>query len=500
MAVIITIKGIDRTDNVVWDSIKIRNLLTRQIDTCSLIIKEQGTKTFVPRQGSEIVVTDSGTKIFAGIIIRVESVPMALGMIRHNVECADYGWLLDKRLLSKGFARDTVNNIITDIHSTLGLSGDGITLNNVDAPITIDAVNFNYEYVSKILTQLADLISYDWYVDFDKDIHFFNKSANAAAFNLLDTDDSYIYNSLIIRRDLSQIKNSIIVRGGEYEGSQSTFDFELDGDQIVLPLGYKIKDLEATLSGNPLSVGQDSLDNADDFDILHNFQSAILRWKEPDKPSAGAIVKVGGKPILPVIIAAADDVAIAAQASLEGGSGIHEFKIEDRKLQTKRAGIDRANAELNAYATTLSEAEFRTTKSGLRAGQKIRVTSASRSIDEDFIINKVTISSFTKSAFVYDVSLVTTQTFGIIELLQRLVTAGDRRTTINPNELLELVKNANATIQILDTENVSTPTTDSQTIEVADSAVLTFHEPPFKWSNDAGTTPKKLRWDLGEWG
>ncbi len=50
----------------------------------------------------------------------------------------------------------------------------GFTHANVPASSpTLTSMKFNYEQVSRAFTQICDQIGWDWYVDPDKDIHFF---------------------------------------------------------------------------------------------------------------------------------------------------------------------------------------------------------------------------------------------------------------------------------------------------------------------------------------
>ena len=140
MAIQLTISGTDRTRKVKINSIKIDNILTNKRDTCSFVIVENSGDTYKPNLGNEVVVYDGATKIFGGIIVSMDSTPGVIGIVEHAIKCQDYTRLLDHRLIPDAFTSKTVNEIITTLFTNYFPSG--FTMNNVDAPVTIDYVSF----------------------------------------------------------------------------------------------------------------------------------------------------------------------------------------------------------------------------------------------------------------------------------------------------------------------------------------------------------------------
>ena len=319
----------------------------------------------------------------------------------------------------------------------------GFTINNVDAPVVIEYVAFNYKPLAECIKQLAEVLNYDWYVDYDRDLHFFAKETTEAPFSLTDDNGKYYYDSLIIRRDNSQVRNSIVVRGGEYIGSQLTTEIETNGVDDIFPLPYKFDDFAATLTGQALSIGVDYLNDEDDYDALYNFQEKIIKFKSSDTPSSGSILKVSGKPHLPVIIRYRSEAHIATMATAESSAnftsdGVYEYLVKDSSINSREGAIQRAQAEITAYAETLSEGEFLTEESGLRAGMTLRVQSDSRGMNDIFVINKVTTVQRGPSAFLYQISLITTRTMDLISVLQRLILQSTNDLAIGPNDITDV--------------------------------------------------------------
>lgn len=449
MSVVLTINGVDRTKKVLAGSLKIENILTSKRDTCSFSVMSYPNNTLTPVLGQEVIVTLDGDKIFGGIITGLEQNSETYSVIQWDIECVDYTRLLDKKLVPEVYESMTVDAIIADLQANY--MPTGFTINNVSCPTVINYIAFNYKPISKCLEELANLTNYDWYIDYDKDLHFISKTTLTAPLEIEDANASHRQGSLIIRKDNSQIRNSIIVRGGEFLGDTFTSEIECNGVDTIYPLAYKYTDFAATLTGQPLNVGTDNLDNPTDYDVLHNFNEKIVRFRDERTPSTGSILRVSGRPHLPVIVKYRSPVDISTLSASEGSDGIYEYLIIDKTINSKEGARQRAKAEITTYATTLSEGEFETETAGFRAGQRIRINSVARGIDEYFVINKVTFKQFTADTFVYKISLITTKTFDLIDLLSQLLLAETKKIVIDQNEVIDLVESISETVSLAET-------------------------------------------------
>lgn len=436
MSIAITIAGTDRTTRVEKDSIVIQNILTRKRDKCNFSILHNPTYAFTPTVGQEVIITLDGTRVFAGVIVGLEQETTSYKLVRWKVECEDYTRLLDRKLVTGAFENQTIDQIMTSLASSYFPTG--FTTGGVNAPVTVKYVNFSYKPLSKCIELLADYAGYDWYVDYNKVLYFFKQSSVNAPVDIEDDNGSHIYESLRIRRDNSQVRNSIVVRGGEYLGNTYTAEIDCNGVDFVFPLPYKFSDFQATLTGQSLNLGVDPIDNPDLFDALYNFQEKIIKFRESRKPSVGSLLKAFGRPYLPVIIKLQDTNSIATFSADEGGDGVYEYLILDKTIKTKEGARQRARAELNTYATTLSEGEFQTHMTGFRAGQRVLINSTTRSLNEQFIVNKVTLKQFDTDSFFYEISLITTKTFDLIDLLVKLSLDKNNEIEINPDEVVNV--------------------------------------------------------------
>lgn len=140
--------------------------------------------------------------------------------------------------------------------------------NAVTASQTVEHITFNLETGSSALKRMAELFNWQWYVDQNRDIHFFPKFQEPAAFDLSDTGGYYIYGSLEEVASGDQIRNSIFVRGGDYKGTAvtETLTDQTDGSNKIFVIGYSydLETMTLTQASVEKAVGEDNIDSYTD--------------------------------------------------------------------------------------------------------------------------------------------------------------------------------------------------------------------------------------------
>ena len=213
MSLLLKINNIDRTDHVKWDTLVVTEVLSKEVDRLEFQIIKTPAKT-IPSVNDDVMLLENGVKIFGGVITERNQIIKGGLLIAYEIRCKDYSQYLDRRVVVRNYASVSARSIVLDL---ISVYTSGFTTTNVAATTpTVGSIKFNYEQVTRCLTQLADQIGWDWYVDPDKDIHFFDSENLSAPFELSDTGDKYEWNSLEINNTITQIKNSVFVRGGEY--------------------------------------------------------------------------------------------------------------------------------------------------------------------------------------------------------------------------------------------------------------------------------------------
>lgn len=478
----LTVAGTDRTKLIASGSLQMSNVLTSQADTCSFRVDAYGSQDFAPVVGQEVIVTKDGTRLFGGRITEVEGQYDKLDLVGYVVRCSDYTRDLDQRLVVENYEGLTVAQIIG--HIATNYLDAAFSTAGVDCDIPIDYIGFKYEYPSACLKQLAELVGFDWYVDPNRVIYFFSKQNNPAPFDLADDTGVYLYNTLVIRRDITPVRNTIYVLGGEYLGNTVTAAYVSEVNQKHFLLPYRFSDLKVMVTGHQAGFGLDNIDDPTNSDALYNFTEKLVKFRS-DRMRDGKAVRISGRPYLRVLVKVRDSDSIAAFSADEGNSGVYEYKIVDESIISKEAARQRGRAELLAYAQTLSQGSFSTNSDGLRAGMRIRVQSTIRGLDEYFVINRVDASPEDHGETMrYRVSLVTTKTFDYVQLLQALLAQKTKSIDFPEDTVQETVENVDDTMGF----------SDVVTAQVPDWPVR------FVWGQQVPSSfDRSLNWTGGKW-
>lgn len=432
MSFVVTINAVDRTSSVVFNSLRKTDTLNAQIDTLDFTVNKYGSLTYVPTLGHEVTVTRDGETIFGGVIVRITEDIEASTILKYHVECTDYSQYLKRQLVTERFEGETVADIIAAILTDY--TTDGFTSANATSTQVIESISFNRLTVADCLQKLADAISYVWYVDYDKDVHFFPKNTELAPFNLSDTSQNYIYNSLEIVEDLTQIRNSVLVQGGEAIGASARTEYHSgDATRVQFALSNKFASKPTvTVGGVSKTVGVEYLDDDASYQCMWNFNEKYIRFTAGNTPASAANnIVITGDYLYPIV------VSVPAPAS-QVAYGVYEFAITDKSIRSQDEAIARAQAELTSYQSQLYEGQFRTYEDGLRSGQVITINSTQRGRNIDVLIQSVSarMRDPLGTQLEYTVKFATLKSIGIIEYLQsqlrsKEVIVDDQETLLN---------------------------------------------------------------------
>ncbi len=438
MALTLKINDVDKSSEIEWSSLEKQDVLTKEPDRLEFKIKNYGSKTYRPTHGDDVTLFEGATKIFGGVV--VETSEENIGYVRYySVLCKDYQQLMDRKLVNKTYTSMTIDDIIADIVSNY--MEVGFTTTNVVATSLIQKIVFNDEQPSKCFQRLADQVGdCDWYVDYDKDIHFFQEGVEVAPFSLDDTNGNYIFGSLSVGRNINQIRNTVIVRGGDKESSLLTETKIADGQQKTFVAKPNLKNLtieKSTTAGSSwstLTIGQDGVTDPSTKDVLYNPNNGFVIFRSDNKPASGDYIKWSGNQVYPIKIIRRDWSSIAEY-------GEYQYILRDATIKSELQATQRALAELKKYAHRANEGIFRTTSSGLRSGQSISINSATLGLNETFKIVRVITKALTPTSFEHEVHLLASEDVGVIDVLGKLL-VGDPASqfTTQENEVLVQVE------------------------------------------------------------
>jgi hypothetical protein len=389
----------------------------------------------------------------------------------------DYARLLDRNLVHKTYQGQTDKEIIEDIVAVY-CKTSGITTVNVVEGVTIDQIQFNYLQPSQCIRKLADLTGRNWYIDYEKDIHYWPLTQSTAPFDIDTANDDY--SNLTISKDASQLKNRVYVRGGTKLSDPTTYTTKGDGSKRKFVLPDKPHDVSLTINGGAKTVGIKNV-NLSGFDWYLNFQEKYL-----DQDTGGTVLATTDTLALtysydiPILVAVEDTTSILT-------NGVQEFAIFDKSITTTQAARDRASAELTDYGNSIVEGSFTTMVPGFISGQYMHVTLAEYGIDDDYLIQSVNATSMGGGKFIYSVKLASAKTMGIIRFLIELLEANKNLIELDDNEVIDELLNQSDAL-------LSDSLLDALTIDSAG--------PYATWCTDSldSAPSTRARWDLFQWG
>jgi len=450
MTITLKINGVNRTSSIIRNSLNKSDVLNEKVDTLSFAVDKYGNQTYAPSVNDTVELLDTGVTIFKGLILTVDKSTDGHSVVRYDVECVDNAHFLNRTLVTEIYTNTTINAIIANIISTYAPT---FTITGVVAPVPVKSITFNRISVSEALGKLSRLSNYSWYVDYTNDIHFFAKNTELAPFSITDNSNNYIYESLQVSEDISQLRNSVFIEGGEIEGEQRTETFTTDGVQKFFKLTNKFSAiydddqnqiLSVAVNGVQQTIGVSGLNDESSFNVLWDYNGKSLAFA--NAPANGTLT-VTGLPLYPILVQEEDPDSIVIY-------GRSEFAKVDKSISTRQEAVDFAIAELEAYANKISESSFATYTPGLRSGQVITVNSAFRGINEDFLIQRVTFRMVSQTVGEYRVELATLRTITLIDFLISQLRVNGTILADSDEDILHKYKPFTETISIADAVTV----------------------------------------------
>lgn len=342
-----------------------------------------------------------------------------------------------------------------------GKVSDNILIDAVDSITDVlDKVRFNYVSVFLAFKEIADLTDCDWWVDYDKVLHFQKRGSTAAPFDLAEDKESFIYDTFSFKSDLSQIRNALYIRGGQerYTTTSGTAEkYIADGQQRIFPLGQKyVKDAIFTVETSPSpysvwtakTVGIYGTDDPTAYDVLYDSNNRSLIWPDGSKPAATVAIRVYGNYYLPIIIYKSDIGSITT-------NGLFEFRIVDSTIKSRDEAKQRATSELLRYANSISSGGFETYQDGLEPGMLLDAVLPTIGIDGSYYIQRVVLTFENPTGTVtkrYRCDIVGSEVVDTIDILIRLLlTDVSKKIEIADDEIVDTIYGITEGISI--TEN-----------------------------------------------
>lgn len=362
--------------------------------------------------------------------------------------------------------------------------------------LTFDAFRINYLKPMSIIQRLAQDSSYFWYIDYERNIHFFDQPTNIAPFNIDAQGITDNFNDLNIDIDITNIKNVQYIEGGE-DVSVSTFSqtFESDGVQREWFTQHKFSNLVVEVDSGAgfvvKTIGIEGLVDETTVNYVYNSNGRRVRAGSATATLiSGNKIKFTYNERYTIITAAQNGTSITAVKNTLGyGNGQIAGKIiRNTSLKTQQEAKDIAAAEVDRYGNAIISAEFETHIFGLQSGQQIRIidSTSGRNIDQDFMIQKVNINTSGNNDIVFKI-LASSVLYGLVEFFQQLLKASTDLQFDETAVPINLIQNVE-TVIVSDVFALTSQITEIETVIIADAIATTITTPP--WQYGAGGSPQ----------
>ena len=474
MAVVVKISNIDRSSLVEMGSLVVRDQINQATDTAEFTILKHAGQDILPAVNQEVIIEVDSVRIFGGVIIELESQLDGHHILRYKITCKDFSHFMDRLMVTERYTNTNMQAVVLDLIDRY-VDDYGFTGTNVAGDtVQIASISFSEVPLSECLNKLSSLTNYLWYVDNMKDIHLFQKNDEMAPFSITDDSDNYIPESLVIKQDFSQIRNKVKVRGGEAIGESRTELLTGDGETHTFPLGNKFSEIPTIeVDGSPVTVGNDFLDEDDDFDVMWNYQQKFIRFTTgniPAAPGSGATnIEVTGLPLKPIVVERTNALSIATY-------GLYEHSIRNDSIRSRDEALQFAQADLQSYADKIRAGSFDTYTPGLKSGQTININSVLRGFNEDFVLQSVMFRMLTKTQYQWTVEIATVKTLSHIDFLQKLLLRD--RIEVGEDETLLSFFNFEDTFSMTDSlVSVTTTTSEDYVVEQNDPGSDSYSNP-----------------------
>jgi uncharacterized protein YjbI with pentapeptide repeats len=350
-------------------------------DTCEVTFLN-----FSPSDGDEIEISVGATVIFGGVVHTRNAEVKGTGSTKAvfwNVVCKSWVAVLEQNAVNESYAIQSDSSILSDIFSNYTTGFDASTyVTQLDNDLDITFVN---KTVRGALDQLAERVGATWYIDPEKNLHWFDADfPETAAFNI-DTDSpdnsttfNVLKDSIRYTVDTSNIINQVVINGGAKATQDAeTFSFSADSskdtfgpvDEIIDTLHYvnytDTDDNSYTVWGS--FVGYAPTDKLRKDGGSYNVLVSTDRKRLRVQGNSGQVPKTGtnveGTYYTKEIINLTVDDTVSQSIY-----GVYPVSVNDETFDDDEQAQDYAQAILDANSTGRASLDFEILRYGLIPG------------------------------------------------------------------------------------------------------------------------------------
>lgn len=390
-------------------------------------------------EGDAVQVYNNSALIFAGIVYSTRAYEGIRGIVFYDLQVVDNSALADKRIIAGVAENMTAGNIIKTKILPI-LAEEGITEGIIQDGVVVSKAVFNYIYCNNALDYLRDVTGFNWHIDKDRKLSFFSRETNISPFVL---NDSLEHSGFEKNSSMENYRNRQYVRGSQGETAIQAKEKPTpkpDGQSRSFILRFPVAK-KPTIHINNIQVpeaqiGVNGLDASKQWYFSYNSNTISQDGLQTPLASTDVleITYTGLRNIMMILDNAA---GISERKSKESGtSGIYENMINESSLRSTAQAMQYGQGIMAKYGEVSDRVSFSTVDAGLEAGQLLRVVKPLFDIDDNFLIESVSVSAYGPNEIEYQISALDGASIGGWEQFFKNIISSGRNFNISEDEVV----------------------------------------------------------------
>lgn len=487
----------DISAGIDWTTVDLVAVLTKENGSLKfdIMIPNPSSPPSIPVLGDTMYMYYNSVELFGGTCTELETVIDGGTLQRVHVTCSDWGFAANSKVVNKSYVNMDPADIVLDLVTNFFPAGFNATTYVQRGNFLVSSIKFNYEQATKALQALAQQIDWDWYIDPQKNVHFFFADTSSgsteilpAPFNITDTGGQIQFNTLDVDISIANMKNSIYVIGGtmfRLNTAGNTPDlYTTVAGQLVYPIAYPYDTsnivggtLQVTLNGVNQTIGISGQDQPGTVDVLYSqgagggAQGGGPFIQFTSDPGGGNTLEVFGNSTIPIV------AHVSNQSSI-GTYGEQQDSIIDKQITSVQEAQARAEAEINQFGHPVYDVKFSTLVQGLAIGQLILLNSVLLGISNyPLIIKRIEATGYSPTALLFAVEALGSNNVTFNDIMMTLLQQSLATNVIPDNTILQEVLAADEGLILTDTVAATSATG------------------PYKWAPGS----PQIRWNFWKW-
>lgn len=440
----LVISGVDRTSLLQRASLSVDRQL-QQASTAQFKLRDLETG-YRPQVGEPLYIysDDGGTQLIFGGSCDQPQASRLLGTYTNEyaIQCVDWHQNADRHIAAKSYSGVSSGSIVQDLITSY-LAQDGITAGDVQAGPTISTAVFNYIPVSQALDQLSKLTGFQWRINPDKSLDWFDQSTYSAPWSLTET--SPVMN-LTVTGDRSYYRNKQFIRAGTKVSDPQIVNRTGDGKTrtwtLPLPLA---KQPTITLNGAAQTTGVGGVESGVAY--YYNIGSQTITQDDTGTLLANTDdLQITFQGRYPIVVVAQSSSEVASRAAVEENGGVYDSVASEPNINDDQTALEYAQGLLRRYAHIYTDIEFDTrpgAETDLNIGQVLQVDLASSfGYQGEILVSEVTWDDpvLASGTLRQHVKALGSEAFGGWTYFFKQLAQGQQSYVISDNEILITLK------------------------------------------------------------